>query len=140
RQQWRGAFFLLTQQAKEPSMSLSEKLDEYVRACFSGIWIESHEHQDAILAIAELCRRESWQLATWDIEQGLTTSGAHADASDPLAAVRALPAMATAEGTTLLVLQNFLRFLGSPEIVQAVIRAVLEGKRQRTFVIVLSPV
>lgn len=121
-------------------MSLSVKLDEYIRACFSGIWIESHEHQDAILAIAELCQRESWQLAIWDIEQGLTANGAITDASDPLAAVRALASMATADGTTLLVLQNFHRFLGSPEITQAVIRAVLEGKRQRTFVIVLSPV
>ncbi len=121
-------------------MSLSETLDEYIRACFAGIWIESHEHQDAILSIAELCSRESWRLATWDVEQGLSANGTASEASDPLAAVRALSAMATADGTTLLVLQNFHRFLGSPEIAQAVIRAVLEGKRQRTFVIVLSPV
>jgi hypothetical protein len=121
-------------------MSLSEKLDEYIRACFSGIWIESHEHQDAIVAIAELCNRESWRLATWDIEQGLNSAGAHVDAPDPLAAVRSLSAMATADGTTLLVLQNFHRFLSSPEIVQAIIRAVVEGKQQRTFVIVLAPV
>lgn len=51
-------------------MSLSEQLDEYIRACFLGIWSESHEHQDATLAIAELCRRQAWQLAAWDIEQG----------------------------------------------------------------------
>ena len=119
-------------------MSLSERLGEYVRACFSGIWIESHEHQDAIVAIAELCRREDWRFATWDIEQGFSTGGASTEASDPLAAIRALSSMATAEGTTLLVLQNFHRFLGSPEISQAVARAVLEGKRQRTFVIVLK--
>ncbi|MFZ9090061.1 MAG: hypothetical protein ACO3FE_08215 [Planctomycetaceae bacterium] len=33
-------------------MSLTERLAEYVRACFSGIWIESHEHQDALVAIS----------------------------------------------------------------------------------------
>ena len=121
-------------------MSLSEKLDEYVRACFSGIWIESHEHQDALQAIAELCVGEDWQLATWDIEQGLRAGGTTTDASDPLAAVRALASLATTDGTTLLVLQNFHRFLTSPEITQAVIRAIVDGKQQRTFVIVLAPV
>ena len=52
-------------------MSLTERLAEYVRACFTGLWIESHEHQDALVAIAQLCRQEDWRLATWDIEQGL---------------------------------------------------------------------
>ena len=35
-------------------MSLIERFSEYVRACFTGLWIESHEHQDAITAIALL--------------------------------------------------------------------------------------
>ena len=30
-------------------MSLSERLSEVVRACFSGIWIESHEHDEVVL-------------------------------------------------------------------------------------------
>jgi len=29
-------------------MQLSNRLSEYARACFSSIWIESHEHQDAV--------------------------------------------------------------------------------------------
>lgn len=121
-------------------MSLEQTLDEYIQAAFSGIWIESHEHQDAITTIAELCHRQSWQLATWDVAQGLRCGAAVAEAPDPLTAVRSLGAMSTENGTTLLVLQNFHRFLGSPEIVQAVIAEVLAGKRQRTFVIVLAPV
>lgn len=121
-------------------MTLIQRLDEYVRACFSGIWIESHEHQDALRGIAELCIREDWTLATWDIDRGLRCRGETTDAADPLAAVRAIPALATADGTTLLVLQNFHRFLGSPEIVQAVAHAVLDGKQRRTFVVVLAPV
>jgi hypothetical protein len=42
-------------------MSLSERLAEYVRACFAGIWIQSHEHNDALLEIARLCRQQDWQ-------------------------------------------------------------------------------
>ena len=30
-------------------MQLSQQLAEYVRACFAGVWIESHEHEDAAL-------------------------------------------------------------------------------------------
>ena len=123
-------------------MTLSERMNELVRACFSGIWIESHEHQDAIAALAELCRGEEWQLAVWDIDQGLRSIGGDvpaAEAADPLAAVRALRSMSTLDGATLLVLQNFHRFLGSPEIVQSVARAIHDGKTDRTFVVVLAP-
>ncbi len=35
-------------------MSLTEKLAEQVRACFTGLWIESHEHEDALRDIAAL--------------------------------------------------------------------------------------
>jgi hypothetical protein len=123
-------------------MSLTEKLGEYVRACFTGIWIESHEHQDALVAIAQLCRQENWQLATWDISSGLTVSGTSSESggTDPLAAIKALPTLATADGTAILVLQNFHRFLSSAEIVQAVARQIIEGKQNRTILVILAPV
>ena len=71
-------------------MSLIERFGEYVRACFTGLWIESHEHQDALMAITQLCRQEHWRLATWDIEQGLRVEGTKIElnGSDPLAAIR----------------------------------------------------
>ncbi len=52
-------------------MNLAERLREYIQACFTGLWIESHEHEDALAEIAQLCRDEDWQLATWDIDAGL---------------------------------------------------------------------
>jgi hypothetical protein len=123
-------------------MSLIERLGEYVRACFTGIWIESHEQLDALLAIAQLCRQEDWRLATWDIEQGLKIPGAETDVGgkDPLAAIRAVNSLATADGTAILVLQNFHRFLQSAEIVQAIAQQIVAGKQNRTIVVVLSPV
>ncbi|TWT51382.1 ATP-dependent zinc metalloprotease FtsH 4 [Rubripirellula amarantea] len=123
-------------------MKLLNRMNELVRACFSGIWIESFEHTDAIAELSEMCREENWQLATWDIDCGLShASGAasEVEAQDPLAALRTLGAMSSSETPTLLVLQNFHRFLGSAEIVQAISRAVNEGKQQRTFVVILSP-
>ena len=121
-------------------MPLKLRLQEYVRACFSGIWIESHEHEDALLEIAELCREEEWHLLNWDIDAGLqTTSESGAEAgNDPLAAIRA--AAQTGDNTTLLVLRNFHRFMQSPEVIQALANQVALGKQQRTFFVVLSPV
>ena len=131
---------------EEVRMGLSDTLSEYIRACFSGIWITSHEHDDALLEIAQLCREQSWSLATWDIATGLQQHGgatdneAAANAQDPVAAVRAINALATPDGTALLVLQNFHRFLNSAEVVQETARQISRGKQNRTFVIVLAPV
>jgi hypothetical protein len=127
-------------------MTLAERLSEYVRAAFSGIYIRSHEHDDAIAEVARLCRDRGWSLATWDVDRGLTLAGrpdgagALPGAADPLAAVRALAAMATPEGTAILVLRNFHRFLGSAEVIQALDSQVVAGKQARTFVVILAPV
>lgn len=127
-------------------MQLASKLAELVRACFTGIWIESHEHQDAMVEIAQLCRDEQWRLAVWDIERGLHLPGqsaseaSDAGGQDPLAAIRAVNALASDDGAALLLLQNFHRFLQSPEIVQALIHQIIAGKQNRTFIVILSPI
>ena len=56
-------------------MSLSQQLTEYISACFTGLWLQSHEHEDALTEIAQLCRDENWRLAVWDVAQGLQIPG-----------------------------------------------------------------
>jgi len=127
-------------------MSLSQQLAEYISACFTGLWLESHEHEDALAEIAQLCRDENWRLAVWDIVKGLQIPGAGVDsdsnagAADPLAAINTVNSLATPEGTAILVLANFHRFIQSPEIIQAMAHQIVAGKQNRTFLIVLSPI
>ncbi len=127
-------------------MMLAESLSEYVRAAFAGIWVRSFEQDDAIAEIAGLCGRNGWGLATWDVDRGLHVHGRGPDApapaggSDPLSAIRSLGAMANPEGTSILVLRNFHRFLNNVEVLQALDSAVAAGKTARTFVVVLAPV
>ena len=127
-------------------MSLTQQLTEYVSACFTGLWLQSHEHEDVLTEIAQLCRDENWRLAIWDVAQGLQIPGGddHVEASaggaDPLAAINAINSLATSDGTAILVLVNFHRFIQSPEITQAMARQIVAGKQNRTFVVVLSPV
>ena len=77
-------------------MSLRQEFSEYVRACFTGVWVESFEHPEALMEISQLCREENWQLATWDSESGLSTgSGSEAgSASDPVSTIRVAASLA----------------------------------------------
>ena len=34
-------------------MPLTQQLSEYIAACFSGIWVQSHEHEDALAEITD---------------------------------------------------------------------------------------
>ena len=56
-------------------MTLAERLSEFVRAAFTGLWVQSFEHDDAIAEIARLCRQQGWNLAAWDIDRGLNLHG-----------------------------------------------------------------
>lgn len=123
-------------------MSLTQQLTEHVRACFAGIWIQTDEQEEAVREINQLCREQEWQLATWDIDQGLQGAASHPESTpinDPLSAVRFAEQLATPSGAGLLVLSNFHRFLASPEVAQAVARQVQLGKQRRTFLVILAP-
>jgi hypothetical protein len=107
--------------------------------------VQTHEPDEAEREIVQQARKKQWKIATWDVANGLrlpgaTGTSAEASAGDPLAALKALSAMADAKGTTLLLLHNFHRFLASAEVVQTVFAQLVVGKQQRTFIVVLSPI
>lgn len=123
-------------------MTLCERLKEHIAAAFTGLWIHSFEHEDALAEIAALCGENDWSLAVWDIDRGLQTGGeaGAAAATDPVAAVKAINALGSPDGTAVLALPNFHRFLSSAEVVQAVTHQIQQGKQNRTFLLILSPV
>jgi hypothetical protein len=125
-------------------MTFSNRLEEYIAAAFSGLYVLTHEPDEAAAEIAILCRQRQWRLATWDIDRGLAVPGGQAvslpAAPDPLAAIKSLAALAEGDQTTLLVLRGFHRFLGSAEIIQTLEHQLIAGKSRRCFVIVLAPI
>jgi hypothetical protein len=120
-------------------MILRDQLTEYIRAAFAGLWIETAEPDEAERELRELAREQQWSIAVWDIARGLRAGNATTEAADPLAVLRSLPAMARPNGTAILVLHNFHRFLASVEIVQTLVTELQAGKERRTFVVVLAP-
>lgn len=120
---------------------LKEKLSELVSACFTGIWIETHESHEAIAEIQQVCQENDWQLATWDIDRGLSVGSGDnlLEANDPLAAIKAVNAMATPDGAAVLVMNNLHKFITSTEVIQALQHQLLSGKQNRTIVVGVSP-
>ena len=127
-------------------MTLTQQLPDYVHAACCGLWLHTGEPDEAEREILQLARQHQWQVGVWDVVQGLrlplapaTAARPETAAGDPLAALRALPALADPQGTTLLLLHQFHAFLKNPEVIQATVNCLLAGKQQRTFLVVLSP-
>jgi ATPase family associated with various cellular activities (AAA) len=125
-------------------MKLADQLTSYINAAFAGLWVETREADEAEREIVRLARSKKWKIAVWDVAGGMRIPGAagtnaEAGVGDPLAALRALPALADDQGTAILVLHNFHRFLTSVEVVQTVFAQLVVGKQQRTFIVVLAP-
>ncbi len=149
-------------------MQLQNELRDLISACFSGIYIETHEPDEAIVEIEALCKDNTWKCTLWDLEEGLQPPielpapppapippgarrrPAEEDdepaapivlrAKEPLAAIRALSKLTDGETPTLLVLRNYHRFLSSTEVLQAVERQIQAGKKNRAFVVILAPI
>jgi len=117
--------------------SLKEILPNYINACFSALWIKSSEPNEVVRELAELSKAESWDLVTWDIEQGY---GEENEVPIPLSAVQQIKTFGDGQKPQLVVLRHFHRFLGSIEVIQALERQIQNGKQTRTSVVVLSPV
>ncbi|HEY7328490.1 MAG TPA: AAA family ATPase [Gemmataceae bacterium] len=124
-------------------MNLTERLTDYVHAACTGLWIQTQEADEAEREILQHASQQDWKLAIWDVTNGLRLAGASSpistDTRDPLAALRALPSLAERNGTALLLLHQFHRFLNHPEVIQTMFNQLVAGKQQRTFLVVLSP-
>jgi hypothetical protein len=120
--------------------TLTESLPDYIHAAFTGLWIETSESDEAEREIHSLAHANQWTCATWDLAQGLRGTGTLPNCPDPLTMVKAIGSLAQAEGTSLILLHNFHRFLNSVEIVQSLLVELQAGKLRRTFVLILAPI
>ncbi len=124
----------------ENDKTLGEQTAELIRAAFAGIWIVTDELEEAQAELDAMARDESWTAARWDLERGLSPSGDQdAPVSDPLSAARHALSIADGQTPVVVALHHFHRFIGSAEVVAALVRAVAEGKRRRGYVVVMAP-
>jgi len=85
--------------------SLPNCLHELISACFTGIWVQTHEPHEAAREITDLCRAENWRLGIWNRDSGvqlpieqIAISGV-TETHDPLAEGRLTAEFSRAEAT-----------------------------------------
>lgn len=118
-------------------MSLEKEIKELVCAGFSGIWVETAECDDAVETARRVAEEKDWGFDIWDIDRKLY-SGSFS-APGPMQAMQFLDQPKT-KPTQLFVLKNFHRFLGNPEVVQALANRVVKGKGDGQHIIIVAPV
>jgi len=128
-------------------MKLADQITDYINAAFTGLWVQTHEPDEAQREIIRHAKECKWKVAGWDVANGMrlhvpvNSGGTTSDGGgEPLAALRALPALAEKDGTAILLLHNLHRFFGNPEVIQTTFAQIVAGKQRRTFVVVLAPV
>jgi hypothetical protein len=135
-----------SQPANASTPTLASRLHELISACFTGIWVQTHEPHEATRELTSLCRQENWRLGVWNCDSGvqfpieqIVIPGV-TETQDPLAVIRAMPQVAQGSGTTILLFENLHRFQSSVELIQAAARQTLAGKHNRALIVVLAPV
>jgi ATPase family associated with various cellular activities (AAA) len=121
-------------------VNLATNLKDYILAAFSGIWIQTFEPDEAQREIAQLCEEEQWHLRVWDIARGDQVNAN--TKNDPIAPLEHhYPIIQNDKPqTSILILHNYHRFFGNPITIQTLANTIVDGKADRLFVIVLSPI
>jgi hypothetical protein len=79
-------------------MNLTDQLTDYIRAAFTGLWVQTHEPDEAEREIAQHARQQGWRLAVWDIAGGLRFPNAPQSAATDVGAGGDLSTGAAATG------------------------------------------
>src|SRR5262245_9607702 len=121
-------------------MTLTDQLRDYIRAAFAGIWIQTQEPDEAQREIVKLAQSEGYQLDTWDCATGMW-SAAGDGKGEPLRPLKkSNPAQAATDITHLAVLWNYHLFLKNSLVMQQLQLNITEGKSERNFFVILSPI
>jgi hypothetical protein len=116
-------------------VTLAETIKDYCNAGFAGIWVQTHEPDEAQAELGKLCRENDWDLHAWDFARGVPQRGGKAEPVWPLD-----EADAQHQGTHLWLLHNYHKYLANPMVSQHLANSVQEGKSNHTHFIALSPV
>lgn len=120
-------------------MTLATDIKDYINAGFSGHWIQTSESDEAEKELRAAAAENDWKIISWDVASGL--HGISDDkGGDPLAPLRALPALADGQNPAILIMHNFHRFINSPEVMQTTLNQLLIGKSRRAYIIAMSPI
>lgn len=127
---------------------LADKIWELAKAGFAGIWVQTYEPSEAIAELKALAEEKNILLGTWSLGESvqwndteLPESQTSGSPMGPLIELNDLEARDTNRyKATFMVMENYHRFIESPEICQTMVRTINKGKTCFKSVIILSPI
>jgi hypothetical protein len=121
---------------------LSERIQNYINAGFSGNWILTYEPEEVQREMTRLAFSKEYEISVWDIAKGLYNPMRPSDAVDPKTRnpLSAFLSFAKPQGTAprIVLLWNYHFFFKEREVVQAFYNAVLEGQQNQVYYFILS--
>ena len=133
-------------ETKEQQVTLQERVSELIWSAVGGVYLQTIEPDEALVELAMMCNCKKWRMVAWDFVGGMNSNGFEIDAAvaakagDPLAVLTAIPALANAEGITVIVLRGFDRFLSRTDVVLTLDRQLDVAKGLQAFVVILAPI
>lgn len=121
---------------------LSEEMDLYLSAGFSGHWVLTLEPEEVVQELRGLAVRGKYELFSWDIAKGVvdqckaSETPVDSKTRNPLAPF-SIPKSANNK-RVIVCLWNFHMFLKEREVIQAFYNAILNGQVNRIHFVVLS--
>ena len=123
-------------------MLLSERIQTYINAGFSGNWVLTHEPEEVQREITRLATHKGYEIVVWDIGRGLVNPRRGNDIVDPKTKNPLVPlntfSKPDGNGPRIVLLWNYHMFLRDKEIIQNLYNAILLGQQNQVFYFVLS--
>ena len=56
-------------------MKLTDQITDYVHAAFTGLWVQTHEPDEAERELVQHAQKKNWKIAVWDVATGIRLPG-----------------------------------------------------------------
>jgi hypothetical protein len=119
--------------------ALQQSFVEHIDAGFAGLFVQSVEQHEALREMHEVAKQNDWNFATFDMDRGLTERERPNGDLDRVEAIRWLKKQHVRhDGAAVLVLINGHKMLDDLQVIQVLTHAVIDGKENRRFVVILG--
>ena len=123
-------------------MNLSDRIQTYINAGFSGNWILTYEPEEVQRELTRLAVHKGYEIVIWDFSKGLVNPRRQNDIVDPKTKNPLSPLLAYAKpdgnGPRIVLLWNYHMFIKEREILQGFYNAILKGQEDQVFYFVMS--
>ena len=128
---------------------LNKDVTESIQAGFSGMWVRSYEHDEAVRELQQMCDSTEWLLYYWDVAKGFVNPadvepemvGSPGGIQTLVQAIKALDNFSEYDSNVILVIPNLHLYIDSkrPMELQTLQNALVDGAARRQHFVGIVP-